>query len=77
MAQFIHEIWIDSDGLESLIIAGEIGREAREDLGSDAKLVHTFLTKSHFEAMTIYNAYLKREEYQTDHESDHEEYTYE
>ena len=75
MPELVHEIWIDSEGLESCILAGDLGKSARKMEHSDSKIVHRFKAKSHFEAMCIYHKYLSREPYKTEFESDHEEYS--
>lgn len=63
MARLLHEIWIDAGGLETGLLAGPHGDDARRLLGAGARLVHTFWADSHLEAMTYYNRYLDREPY--------------
>jgi hypothetical protein len=73
-----HEIWIDRDedgnALESCVLAGPSGDDARKLLSPNARLAHVFEASSHFEAMTIYYRLLKRGAYTTDQEWDHEPY---
>lgn len=75
MAELLHEIWIDPEGLESCIVAGEMGDDARSLCGKGSKLIHTFYADSHFTAMTIYHEYLDREPYTTEHKQDYEKYS--
>lgn len=73
MATLKHEVWMDADG-PMCCLAGPDGDGARRLNGKGATLVWTFEAGSHFEAMTMYNRYLKREEYTTSFEQDHEPY---
>lgn len=75
MPELLHEIWIDSEGLEVCLIAGPEGEEARKLLPFGSKLAHTFHAHSHFEAMTMYNKYLGREPYETTFKEDYVEYS--
>lgn len=63
MAVLLHEVWVEPNGCNSLILAGELGADARKILAPGARVVHRFLASSHVEAMTIYNAFLGREPY--------------
>ena len=76
--KLLHEIWedFDEDGssLPGCCLAGPDGDSFREMLGPKAHMVHVFKAGSHNEAMTIYNKFLGREPYQTDHPSDFEPY---
>jgi hypothetical protein len=74
MAVLIHEVWIDSEGLPGMCLAGPMGKGFRELQGPGAKLIATIEASSHFEAMTKYNAMLERGAYTTEFESDHKIY---
>jgi hypothetical protein len=65
MPKLIHEIWecAEDDGiLHMCCLAGPRGEDCRRT-EPNARLLATFEAGSHFEAMTIYNRYLYREEY--------------
>jgi len=70
----VHEIWRDADGLAMCCLAGPAGDGARGACGAGADLVHVFAARTHFEAMSIYNAYLQREPYSTSEPWDFELY---
>jgi len=55
-------------------LAGPRGDGARATLAEGAKLLKTFEAGSHFEAMTIYYAYVDYGAYSTDQKWDHEPY---
>ena len=78
MASLLHEIWEDLDeygnSLPACALAGPQGDGLRQMLGPRARLIHTFEANSHFEAMTIYNAFLGRGSYESSHSWDHEPY---
>src|SRR5579859_2370565 len=61
----VHEVWRDKDGLEMCCLAGPGGEDARALLGPNAHLLHLIEAGSHFEAMSLYNAFLRREPYTT------------
>ncbi len=56
--------------LNACELAGPRGDEARKWHGKNAKILATFLASSQFEAITIYNNYLRREKYITIYEQD-------
>jgi len=74
VAILVHEVWEDSHGLPSLLLAGPDGDGARELLDKPAKLVRLFEAESHFEAMQIYYAMYGRGVYTTEYAIDHEPY---
>ena len=74
MAILIHEVWIDSEGLPGMCLAGPKGDGFRKLQGPGAKLIATIEASSHFEAMTKYNAMLGLDTYTTQFESDREIY---
>lgn len=70
-----HELWIDSDGLDTFCFAGPSGDGARSLMGGGARLEWTVEARSHFEAMTLYYAYRGWGTYITDFpEQDKKEY---
>ncbi len=80
MAKLTHEVWVhvDENGRElpGCCLAGPMGDGFRKLLAVEpgARLVTTFEAGSHFEAMTIYNRLLEREEYTTDEPLAYEPY---
>ena len=77
MAVLIHEVWEETtDGmvLHTCCLAGQMGDGCRSTLAPDARLIKTFEAGSHYEAMTIYNAFLGREPYTSDQPWDREPY---
>jgi hypothetical protein len=79
MAILVHEVWVveDENGqlLESCVLAGPMGDDARRMLGPGAKLHMTFEAGSHSEAMTTYNRILNRGAYEASHERDSQPYS--
>jgi hypothetical protein len=69
----VHEIWRDAAGLEMCRLAGTLGENARRQF-PDARLIHVFTARSHFEAMSMYNAFLDREPHTASHTWDMEPY---
>ncbi len=63
MATITLEIWVDPDGDESLLYAGELGAESRRKLPPGSKMLKRIRAGSHFEAMTLYHEFLGREPY--------------
>ena len=63
----LHELWIDAEGLDTFVLAGPHGDQARALLTQPAQLVWTLEAPSHFEAMTAYYRFRARGEYTTDH----------
>ncbi len=61
----LHELWVEADG-QTFCLAGPHGDGARAHLGPDAKLTWTVEASSHFEAMTLYYAYMGWGVYTTD-----------
>jgi hypothetical protein len=77
MAVLVHEVWeAVSDGmiLHTCCLAGPLGDGCRQNLEPGARLLTTFEAGSHFEAMTIYNRYLRRETYTTNEPWDYQPY---
>ena len=75
--KLVHEVWYEKDeGGESHMccLAGPHGDGARAMLAAGARLLTTFEAESHFEAMTMYYAYLDRGPYTTDQSCDREPY---
>ena len=70
-----HELWIDKEGMESLVLAGKHGEDARALIGSGSRLVWTFDADSYFEAMTKYYEYMGWGDYHTDY-PEHDKKTY-
>jgi hypothetical protein len=69
-----HEVWMDSDGLPGLCLAGKKGNGFRQLLGHDSQLIHTFYSVSHFEAMNIYYKFMGWVNYEAQFEIDKEPY---
>ena len=61
---------MDKDGLTSLCLADERGNDCSHLLDNGSKIIHTFYARSHFEAMTLYYAFMGWGEYQTRFECD-------
>ena len=77
MAELVHEIWeTTEDGmvLYTCSMAGMLGAACRETLPSDSRLLITFVAGCHFDAMTIYNRFLGREPYSSEHDDDYNAY---
>jgi hypothetical protein len=78
MVNLLHEVWEDYDengqSLPGCCLAGPDGGDFRRLLGPRARLIHTFESGSHYEAMTIYNRLLGRGAYTTDHPWDMQPY---
>lgn len=60
-----HELWLHPDGLESFILAGAKGNQARAMLPQGSILGWTVDANSHFEAMTRYYEYRQYGTYTT------------
>ena len=72
------EVWqeIEDEGETfSLILAGPRGVQARQLLGSNARLVKVISAGSHFEAMTSYYKLLGWGVYTTDQPDDYQPYS--
>ena len=65
LADLVHEVWVDGEGLPGLCLAGPAGDGFRSQLDAAARLVHVFEGPSHFGAMETYNGFLGREPYST------------
>jgi hypothetical protein len=77
MAALVHEIWeTTEDGmvLHTCCMAGSLGAACRETLSSESRLLITFVAECHFEAMAIYNRFLGREPYTSEHDNDRHAY---
>ena len=77
MAELVHEIWETTKAgmvLHTCCLAGSIGAARREMLPADSQLLITFLANCHFDAMTIYNRFLGREPYSSNHDDDYRAY---
>jgi hypothetical protein len=70
----VHETWEEEDGVVTVCLAGPDGDGARDQLAKGARLVRTFEAGSHFEAMTLHNAALKREPYSSNEPWDFQPY---
>lgn len=73
VVDLLHEIWVEADPAGKgqgtcLCLAGPDGEPSRRLLEPGARLVHTFLAGSHYEAATIYNRYFGYEPYVPDPE---------
>ena len=75
MAVLTHEVWIDSQGLPGLCLAGPMGDGFRALEGEGSQLVATIEATCRFEAMTKYYAFLGRGSYDTAVPEDHEPYS--
>ena len=53
----LHELWVDSDGLDSFSLAGPLGDEQRHLMGPGATLVWTVEADNNLGAMTCYYEY--------------------
>jgi hypothetical protein len=53
----LHELWVDSEGLDTFVLAGPMDDEKRMLIGPEAKVVWTVEAGSHFEAMSLYYEY--------------------
>jgi hypothetical protein len=62
-----HELWVDVDNTQTFCLAGSHGVLARKLLGPEAKLVWECEADSHFQAMTLYHAYMNWGEYKSDY----------
>ena len=74
MAILKHEIWVDTEGLDTFVLAGPMGDDARNLLPAGSKLVWTVEAGSHFEAMTKYYVYRSWGTYTTNQAWDFEPY---
>lgn len=77
MAALVHEIWEttqDEMVLHTCCFAGSLGDACRETLPSNSRLLVTFVAECHFDAMTIYNRFLGREPYSSEHDDDYRAY---
>lgn len=74
MATFIHELWEDPEGLDTLVLSGPSGDKARAELPEGSRLVWSVEAGSHFEAMTKYYVFRGWGTYTTDQEWDHQPY---
>ncbi len=70
---YLHEVWLEADG-EACYPLGPAGDNARALSTQPARLIWIFWADSHFEAMTIYNQFLGREEYDSLQAWDHQPY---
>ena len=74
VARLLHELWVDAEEKDMLVLAGPMGDDARRLLKEPARLVWTVWAESHFEVMTKYYEFRGRGEYETNQEWDHEPY---
>ncbi len=77
MAALIHEIWETTENgmvLHICCMAGSLGAACRETLASNSRLLITYVAGCHFDAMTIYNRFLSREPYSSEHDGDYQAY---
>ncbi len=63
----LHEVWIQDEGRQTFCLAGPHGDGARALLDPGAHLAWTVEASSHFEAMTLYYAYMGWGRYTTDY----------
>jgi hypothetical protein len=61
-----HELWVDSEGLDTFCLAGPSGEGARSLLPEGARLEWTVEAESHFEAMAQYYEFRGWGTYTTD-----------
>jgi hypothetical protein len=74
MAILKHEVWIDSEGLTMVCLAGKMGDGARSLFKPGSRLLTTIEASSHFDVMTKYYAMMGWGEYTTEHEWDYQPY---
>lgn len=70
---YLHEVRIDEEGLECCVALGPAGDAARRLVGKST-CVWVFWATSHFDAMNVYNGFLRREAYESDESWDREDY---
>jgi hypothetical protein len=75
VAILIHEVWIDSEGMPGLCLAGPMGDGFRALEREGSELVATIAASCRFEAMTKYYELLGRGPYTNAVEADHEPYS--
>lgn len=61
----IHELWLESEGVQTFCLAGPKGDSARKLLEPNSSLIWTCEAESHFEAMTKYYEYMNWGKYQS------------
>ncbi len=61
----LHQIWIDSNELPGLCLAGKEGDQFRATLDKPAKLVHEFNAASNYEAMVYYYKFMNFGKYES------------
>ena len=61
----LHELWVDGEGLDTFVLAGPHGNDARLGLTQSARLIWTVEAARHFEAMTVYYRFRGRGKYTT------------
>ena len=66
----IHELWMDQERLDTLVIAGPLGSDARRLAGAGKQLAWSVDANSHFEAMTEYYVFRNRGAFETSHDWD-------
>jgi hypothetical protein len=69
-----HQVWINSEGLTGVCFASSKGDDYRKLMEKNSRLIHTFYASSHFEAMTVYYAYMNWGKYEAIYEKDKELY---
>ena len=69
-----HQVWKTPEGLTMLCFADERGDGSRSLLEPGSTMIHTFQAISHYEAMTIYYAFMNWGVYTTIFEQDKEPY---
>jgi hypothetical protein len=74
MAILMHEIWVDPAGHHTCCLAGPEGDGLRKLSPPGSTLVSTFEAGSHFEAMTVLHAFLKRAPYVSEQEWEQQTY---
>lgn len=72
-----HDIWQNDKELTSLCFSGELGEESRSFLEPDFKIIHSFFSNSHFDAMTKYYEFIDWGTYETEFDIDKEPYNLE
>lgn len=73
---YLHEVWIDLEGLTTLCLANQTGDKCRSLLEPGSKLIYTFRASNHYEAMTIYYQFMNWGEYKTEFEIDKQPYDF-
>ncbi len=67
---YLHEVWIDKEGLTTVCLANHSGDKCRSLLEPGSELIYTYYATGHYESMTIYYQFMNWGEYTTEFEVD-------